>query len=84
MTLSISLSREAEARLRERAAASGEPVDVYATRVLEAAVTAPTLDELLAPVRKQVEDSAMSDAQLDGLLEEVRDEVWQQRRRERP
>lgn len=38
MTVSISLSPQAEARLREKASAAGEPVDVYASRVLEQAV----------------------------------------------
>ena len=84
MTVSISLSPEAEARLRERAAASGQPLDVYASRVLEAAVTAPTIEELLAPARRQIDESGMSDAQLDAFLEEQRDEVWQESQRKRP
>lgn len=84
MTLSVSVSPEAEAKLRERAAASGQPLDVYASRVLEAAVTAPSIDELLAPAREQIADSGMSDVQLDALLEEARDDVWQERQRQRP
>ena len=84
MTVSISLSPEAEARLRERAAASGQPLDVYASRVLEAAVTAPTIEELLAPARRQIDESGMSDTQLDAFLEEQRDEVWQESQRKRP
>ena len=84
MTLSVSLSAEAEARLRERAAASGQPLDVYASRVLEAAATAPSIDELLAPARRQIADSGMTDAQLDTFLEDVRDEVWHERQRKRP
>jgi chorismate mutase len=46
--------------------------------VLANAITAPTIDEVLAPVRKQVAESGMSDEELDsffrGILQEVRAE----------
>ena len=84
MTISISISPEAEAKLRERAAANGQPPDVYAAKVLEAAVTAPSIDELLAPARQQIAASGMNDRQLDEFLEELREEAWQQKRRQRP
>jgi hypothetical protein len=79
MTLSISITPEAEARLRERAAACGQPLDVYAARVLEQAVTAPTLDELLAPARRQVAATGMTDREFDDLVNELRDEVWREK-----
>jgi hypothetical protein len=41
MTLNIALSPQIEARLREKAAAVGEPVDAYALRILEQAAAAP-------------------------------------------
>lgn len=86
MTLSISITPEAEARLRQRAAATGEPLDVYAAKVLEQAATAPTLEELLAPARRQIADSGMSDREFDELVNELRDEVWREKQRpaERP
>ena len=41
MVLTISLSPESEARLRTKAAALGQPLDAYATRVLEEAAASP-------------------------------------------
>jgi len=49
MTLSISLSRKAEAKLKKRAAAEGKDPTTYASDLLEQAVTRPSLQELLAP-----------------------------------
>jgi hypothetical protein len=71
MTLSLNISPDVEAKLRERAAASGEPADVYASKVLAEAVTAPTIDELLAPVRQQVAASRMSEEELMGFGREL-------------
>jgi hypothetical protein len=49
MTLSISLSSKAEAKLKERAAAEGKDPTAYASDLLEQAVTRPSLAELLSP-----------------------------------
>jgi hypothetical protein len=84
MTLSITLSPQAEAKLRQKAAASGEPLDSYAARVLEQAAVSPTVDEVLAPFRKQVADSGMSDDELDGFFEAVREKAHQDRKRNSP
>ena len=35
------------------------------------------VDEALAPFRRQVEESGLSDADLGAFFEEVREEVWQ-------
>ena len=43
MTLSIDLSADAEAKLREKAAAAGQPLQVYASRLLEQAAAVPTV-----------------------------------------
>jgi len=78
MTLSVTLPPEIEAKLRERAAKNGQPLEVYASKILQEAITAPTIDELLAPVRKQVAESGMSEDELmalgQELLKKVRDE----------
>jgi hypothetical protein len=49
MTLNVSLSRKAEAKLRKRAAAEGKDPTSYASDLLERAVTRPSLQELLLP-----------------------------------
>ena len=79
MRLNISISPQAETKLKERAAAQGKDLDAYAAELVEDAVTKPTLDEILAPFRAQVEASGMTDEQLDSLYEGLRDEVWSRR-----
>ena len=77
--LQIPLSPAAEEILRERAAASGEDVSCYAARLLQEALSAPSVEELLTPFRKQVEDSGITDGELNQLGEELRSEVWENR-----
>ena len=79
MTMHLSLSPAAEARLRERAAFSGQPLDAFASALLERAATAPTLDEVLAPVRRQVDESGMTDDEFDAFVSDVRDEAFADR-----
>lgn len=76
--LQIPLSAETEVALRERADSRGEEVAVYAARLLQDAVAAPNIDELLAPFRRQVEENGATDAELDSLCEELRRDVWQE------
>jgi len=78
MTINISLTPEAETKLRQRAASLGRDLSIVASDLLEEAVCRPSVDELLAPARKQVAESGMSDQAVDNLfrnaLKEVRDE----------
>lgn len=83
MSISIPLSRDAEAKLRERAKAAGEDITSYAARVLDDALTTPSVDELLVPFRKQVEDSGMTDEKLDEFYEDLRGEVWDEHQAKR-
>ena len=76
--LQIPLPPDTEEALRERAKASGEDVSSYAVRLLQEALGAPSVDELLAPFRKRVEESGMTDEQLNQLGEELRREVRQE------
>ncbi len=84
MSISIPLSPEAEAKLRERAQAAGEDITSYAARVLHDALTTPSVDELLAPFRGHVEASGMSDDQLDEFYEELRKKVWEEKQLQQP
>ncbi len=80
MTLNVSLSPLAEARLRQKAEATGQSLDVYAASLLEQAASARTVDEVLAPFRRQVADSGVSDEELDSFFEGVREKAYQDRR----
>ena len=86
MSISIPLSPDAEAKLRERAEAAGEEITSFAARVLYEAITTPSVDELLSPFRKQVAESGMPDDQLDDFYDDLRDKVWdeQQAKRTKP
>jgi hypothetical protein len=79
--IQIALPPDTEETLRERAKASGENIASYAARLLQEALSTPSVDELLAPFRKQVEESGITDPQLDQLGEELRREVRQERAR---
>ena len=72
------LSKGAKAKLTARAAESGQSIGTIASVLIEQAVGRLTVEEALAPYRKQVADSGMTDAELDGvhrrLLSEVRSE----------
>ena len=76
--LHVSLPPETEALLRERAQSYGEDVASYAARLLKEALTAPSVEEHLAPFRQQVKNSLMSDAELDSFYEGLRDKLWQE------
>lgn len=83
MSISIPLSPEAEAMLRERARAAGEDITSYAARVFYDALSTPSVDELLAPFRKQVEESGISDDELDDFYDGLRGKVWEENRTKR-
>ena len=84
MSISIPLSPDAEAKLRQRAKAAGEDLTSYAARVFHEAITTPSVDELLAPFRKQVDESGMTDEQLDDFYEGLRHKVWDEHQGRRP
>lgn len=72
MMLQISLTPEAESRLRERAAAIGrEPADL-ARAIVERDVRRPTLEEISGPVYQEFIKSGMTDEELGDMLEEAK------------
>lgn len=44
---------------------------------------ASSFDEILAPIRQGFKESGLSEAELDGLFEEAREEVYQERQASR-
>jgi hypothetical protein len=83
MSLTVSLSPDQERRLFERAAERGKDPADYVRDLIDRDIHRPSLDEVLAPFRRQVEESGMSDDELGAFFEEVREEVWQAKQ-ERP
>lgn len=49
-------------------------------RIIENDVKQPKrLDEILAPFRREVEDSGITDQEFDEFVEEIREEVYQEK-----
>ena len=68
LAMKLRLTKRASERLAQRAAESGQDVAALASDLIEQAVTRPTVDEVLAPFRKQIADSGMSDEELDAFF----------------
>ncbi len=77
--LQFPLPPDTEQTLRERAEANGEDVGEFVARIIQQAISTPSVDELLAPFRRQIEESGIADDDLDRLGEELRQEVRQER-----
>ncbi len=77
MTITLHLGPDEEKKLSDRAARSGQGVTDYVRLLITRDLL--TADEALAPFRRQVEESEMSDEDLESFFEEVRDEVWRER-----
>jgi hypothetical protein len=79
MTITISLSPEQEKRLAERAARAGQEISAYVHQLIDRDIRAESLDALLAPVRRDFEQSGMTDDDLAALVEEVREDIWREK-----
>jgi hypothetical protein len=64
MVLTISIPEDVAAKLGERAAANGKAVPEYASQLVEQAVKAPTIDEILEPIRADFARSGMSEQKI--------------------
>jgi hypothetical protein len=77
MTITIPLSEEEQRRL---AARDGRDMADYVHRLIERDIQEPSaVDQALAPFRRQVEESGMTDDELGGFFEDVREEVWREK-----
>jgi len=73
MVVRLEISEDLERKLVDRARSNGQDASQYVHGLLERDLTAPTLDEVLQPLRDQVEKSGMSEEELDALVEQARD-----------
>jgi len=78
MTITISLSPKQEKQLAERAAQAGQEIAAYVHDLIDRDLGAKDLDAILAPVRRNFEDSGMTDEDLTALVEEVREDIWRE------
>lgn len=78
MTITINLEPDQESQLRQRALDSGEDIAGYVERLIEKELAGGArLRDLYAPVREQIRESGILEAELSALLEEAREEAYQ-------
>ena len=75
MSLTIELPAETERELSEFAKESGRTPEAVVLELIQRRLSAETFDQILAPFRKEVAESGMSEAELDAFFGEVLEEV---------
>jgi hypothetical protein len=81
LTVSVTFSPDDGTKLRQQATARGQDVADFVRQIVKREIqTRASFDAVLAPLREQVEASGIGDAELDALLQQAREEVWQEKR----
>lgn len=81
MSLTITLKSETEAKLKNRAVAMGYDIDDYVEKLIEDdSKKTRTLDEIFAPLHNQIEESEISDEELDELFTQGRREYFAEKK----
>jgi hypothetical protein len=76
MVLNLSISTEAEAKLKARALAAGVDLETYAATLVEQIAEQPlSLKEISGPIAEDFAKSGMTDDELSDLLEEAKHEM---------
>ena len=57
----------------------GQEVIPYIHQLIDRDIQAESLDAILAPVRRDFEESGMTDEDLAALVEEVREDIWREK-----
>lgn len=83
MSTTINIPTDLEQKIARRAASRGLPVEEYVREVLRRDAEAPSLDEILAPVREQFAASGMTEEQLDALVEKERQAIWEEKQKKK-
>jgi hypothetical protein len=92
MTITLNLAPETERKLHDQAAANGQTVEGFICGLVEGVVDADEthsgpqpqrsrpIDEILEPVRREFEESGMTEEELTSFLTQLRDEVRHEKR----
>lgn len=79
--VTLRLSKDAEVKLAERAAAAGRPLAEYVSTLVESVLETPrTLAEISGPVHQRFLDSGTTDELLSEELEQAKHEMRAERR----
>jgi hypothetical protein len=76
MTLTINLPRDIVLTLENKAKISGRDSAEYVEDLITKELSSPSIDEILAPFRKQVEESGINDEDLNNLFTNSRKQVF--------
>jgi hypothetical protein len=88
MTITIDLPPDVEESVKTQAAREGLPLEDYITSLVQEGtkrrdridfLAEKSFDEILAPFRRNVEDSGMSDEEIDGLFTTARKKAARER-----
>lgn len=88
MSITIDLPLETEEKVKKQASHDGVKVEDYVKLLIKEASdrreriekdSEKSFAEILAPIHKQFEESGMSEEELNEFLEELREEVWQEK-----
>lgn len=80
MTLTIQVPKNIGAVLEEKARNQGKDVAEYVENLIEKDIDRrKTLDEILAPLRKDFAESGMTEDELDELIESERQAMWEEK-----
>ena len=84
MELTISVPKEVESVLAQKAAAEGKDIKSFVEGMITTQALRPKLDEILAPVRVDFTASGMSEDELDEFIESERQAMWEEKNGKRP
>jgi len=73
--LTLELPLETQTKLEERATKSGQDIQMYVLSLIHRDIATPTLRELFAPVREQIQASGVPDETLEQELASALSEV---------
>lgn len=80
MTLTIHVPKNIGAVLEEKAKNQGKDVSSYVEELIEKDIDRrKTLDEILAPIRKNFTESGMTEEDLDAFIESERQTMWEEK-----
>jgi hypothetical protein len=84
MELTISISEQIGHILQQRAKADGRDINDLVRDIVEDQALTPTLDELLAPVRREVADKGITENEIDDFMYSLRKKVKDEKRAVNP
>ena len=82
MEITISVPSKIESILAQKAAAKGQDIKEFIETLVERQAVKSSLDEILAPMRRDFAESGMTEGDLDALIKSERRTMRQEREAE--